>query len=89
MVPVSVKWQDLLRETDDTGADRLSPEVGSNRQQCKKTLYSFGFSAWTMEGTEKYCKERVIPCRIEYQDVARVVHSDGSNIRCRKLTVLA
>ena len=42
-----------------------------------------------MEGTEKYCKERVIPCRIEYQDVARVVHSDGSKIRCRKLTVLA
>lgn len=42
-----------------------------------------------MEAAEKYYKELVIPCRIEYQDVARVVHSDGGKIRCRKLTVLA
>lgn len=65
----------------------LPGETYETFADCSENDNSFGFSAWTMKGAEKYSKELVVPCRIEYKDVARVVH--GDDVRCRKLTVLA
>lgn len=53
---------------------------------CSDDPYSFGFFAWTREDAKKYYREVIVPCRIEYKDVARIIE-DG-RIRCRKLTVL-
>jgi hypothetical protein len=48
---------------------------------------SFGFSAWTEKDVQNHCPELVIPVKIKYEDVARVLYNSG-RIRCSKLEVL-
>jgi len=48
---------------------------------------SFGLSAWTENLAKDYCDELVIPVKVKYEDVARIVHNNGK-IRCFKLEVL-
>ncbi len=48
---------------------------------------SFGFSAWDKKGTESYyTKGIIVPVKIYYSDVARVLSNGG--IRCFKIEVL-
>lgn len=69
------QYQYLPGETYETFAD------------CSDKADSCGFSVWTRGGAEKYWWELVVPCRIEYKDVARIIYEDG-RIRCRKMTIL-
>ena len=55
---------------------------------CSDKEDSFGFSVWTKGYARNYCNELVVPCRVYYGDVARVIANDGGKIRCRKLTIL-
>ena len=48
---------------------------------------SFGLSAWTLEGAQKYCNELIIKVKIHKNDLAALVHN-GNKIRCTKFTVL-
>lgn len=70
------QYQYLPGETYETFAD------------CSDKADSCGFSVWTRGSAEEYCRELVIPCRIEYKDVARVIVGNGGKVRCRKLTIL-
>ena len=65
----------------------LPGETYETFADCSGEEDSFGFSVWTREEARKYCRELVVPCKVYYRDVARVVYCKG-NIRCRKLTVL-
>ena len=48
---------------------------------------SFGLSVWTKKEATNYCNELVVKCKIYYEDVTRVIHSD-CKIRCSKITIL-
>ena len=48
---------------------------------------SFGLSAWTEKGAERYCNELVVKVKVYYKDVTAVVHN-GGKVRCKKMTVL-
>ena len=48
---------------------------------------SFGLSVWTKEEAANYCNELVVKCKIDYEDVTRVV-LDDHKIRCSKITIL-
>lgn len=66
----------------------LPGETYENFADCSDKADSCGFSVWTRGSAEEYCRELVIPCRIEYKDVARVIVGNGGKVRCRKLTIL-
>ncbi len=48
---------------------------------------SFGLSAWTLDKAKEYCNQKIIKVKVNYEDIARIVHK-GGKIRCCKFEVL-
>jgi hypothetical protein len=65
----------------------LKGETYENNCDCTENEFSFGLSVWTEKKARDYCNELVVKVKVNYEDVGRIVHSNGK-IRCRKITIL-